>query len=62
MKAEELRQHSDQELKSIIAEHQQGLADMKFNHTIAPLENPARIRKMRKEVARMNTILNERKS
>ncbi|MCE3008562.1 MAG: 50S ribosomal protein L29 [Bacteroidetes bacterium] len=62
MKAEDIRQLSEQELESSIRDHQKMLADLKFNHTIAPIENPARIRKIRKEVARMHTILKERKS
>jgi large subunit ribosomal protein L29 len=60
MKAEEIRQSNDDELRGMIQERQQMLADMKFNHTIAPIENPARISKLRKEVARMQTILKER--
>ncbi|MBX3102841.1 MAG: 50S ribosomal protein L29 [Bacteroidetes bacterium] len=60
MKAEEIRQNTDDELRVMIKEHQQMLADLKFNHTIAPIENPARIQKLRKEVARMQTILKER--
>jgi large subunit ribosomal protein L29 len=60
MKAEEIRQSNDDELRVMIQERQQMLADMKFNHTIAPIENPARISKLRKEVARMQTILKER--
>jgi large subunit ribosomal protein L29 len=60
MKAEEIRQSNDDELRVMIQERRQMLADMKFNHTIAPIENPARISKLRKEVARMQTILKER--
>lgn len=62
MKAEEIRQNNDDELRVMIREHQQMLADLKFNHTIAPIENPARLKKLRKEVARMQTILKDRQT
>jgi ribosomal protein L29 len=35
---------------------------MKFSHTVAGTENPMQLRMKRKEVARMLTVLNQRKN
>ena len=33
---------------------------MKFNHTVSPLENPSQIKAARRDIARMKTVLRQR--
>ena len=35
---------------------------MKLNHAVSPVENPTTIKKTRKDIARMMTILAEKKN
>jgi large subunit ribosomal protein L29 len=60
MKAHELRQLSDDELRKRIAEEEQGLANLRFQKVLGQLEKPHRISAARKDIARMQSILRER--
>ncbi len=60
MKAHELRQLSDEELNKRIEEEQQNLSALMFQKSLGQLEKPSNIRKSRKDIARMMTILRER--
>lgn len=62
MKASELRNHNETELQTMIAEQTNLLYSLQFNHKVSPIENPRRITLLRKDIARMKTILNERKA
>lgn len=62
MKSIDIRELSTEELQKRISEEQGQLAKMKLNHGISPLENPSKIRSSRRVVARLKTILNQRKS
>lgn len=57
---EEIRQYTDAEIVDMVREHRDRLSDMKYHHPLSPVENPAQMRKTRKEIARMLTILGER--
>lgn len=57
MKSEDIRQMTVKEMESNLVEQQRLLTEMRFNHTISPLENPARMRMLRKNIARLNTII-----
>ncbi len=61
MKARELRQLSDAELVKRIQEEEENLANLRFQKVIGQLENPMKLGHIRKDVARIKTILNERK-
>ena len=60
MKAHELRQLSDDELRKRISEEDQGLANLRFQKVLGQLEKPHRIGAARKDIARMQSILRER--
>ncbi|MCI0707225.1 MAG: 50S ribosomal protein L29 [Ignavibacteriae bacterium] len=60
MKAFELREMSDAELLKRIQEEEESLAHLRFQKVISQLENPMKIKKTRREIARMQTILRER--
>ena len=60
MKTNELRNLTTEELTKKVAECKEELFNLRMQKATGMLENPARIRELRKTVARINTILNER--
>jgi len=46
-----------EDLKAKIAEDELRLKKLSFAHSISPLENPVSIRSLRKDVARLKTLL-----
>jgi len=60
MRAFELRQLSDTELTKRIQEEEDSLANLKFQKVMGQLENPMKIGHIRKDIARMKTILRQR--
>jgi large subunit ribosomal protein L29 len=60
MKAKDLRQETDEELRIRIAENRKMLTEFSFNNAITPVEQSHKIRVARKDIARMHTILRER--
>lgn len=60
MKAEEIRKMTDEELGKKIGELQKELGNLSFHHRIRPLEDTSKLKKIRKDIARMNTVLNQR--
>ena len=62
MKASEIREMSIADLRERIELEKANLDNMKINHTISPLEDTSNISKVRKDIARMMTILAEKES
>ena len=60
MKATEVREMSIADLRERIEIEKANLDTMKVNHTISPLEDTSKIAKVRKDIARMMTILAEK--
>ena len=60
MKTSEIKNLTTEELQGRIAETKAQLDSLKFNHAIAPLDNPMQIRATRRDIARMLTELNNR--
>ncbi|HLF19488.1 MAG TPA: 50S ribosomal protein L29 [Bacteroidota bacterium] len=60
MKAFEFRGLSDSELQKRIQEEQENLSHLRFQKVIGQLENPMKIDHIRKDIARMKTVLRER--
>jgi large subunit ribosomal protein L29 len=56
MKAKELREVSDAELQSKLAELKEELFNLRFQMVTGQLENPMRIREVRRNIARVKTI------
>lgn len=48
---------SESELRERIQTEQESLTKLRFSHAVTPIENPSRIRVMRKAVARLKTEL-----
>jgi len=53
---------SDTDLETKITEDKMRIKRMKFAHSVSPLENPMTIRELRKDIARAQTELQNRKS
>ena len=62
MKNSEIIGLSKEELVAKIAEERENLVKLKFAHTISAIENPTRITKVRKDIARLNTEITKRKA
>ena len=60
MKAGELRKLTKDELAKKEKELRDELGNLSFKHRIRPLENPARIRLLKKDIARIETLRNEK--
>ncbi len=60
MKPHELRELTDEELVKQIEENNELLASMKFQKTTSQVENTSKFTLLRKDIARMKTILRER--
>lgn len=60
MNAKEIRELTDAEIRARIKEDGELLQKMYFNHAISEIENPAKIRTLKKDIAKMHTILTER--
>ena len=58
----ELRALSDEELATKIKEYKKELFDLRLKQSTGSLDKPSKIRELRKNVARMNTILAEREN
>ena len=61
MKTSEIRELSDEEMIAKIAENKEELFNLRFSQATGTLEKPSRIRELRKEIAKMKTIMRERK-
>jgi len=60
MKPKELRELSIPELKERLVKLREELMNLRFQKSIHKLENPMRIRQVRREIARVLTILREK--
>ena len=60
MKNSEIKELTTAEIIEKISVTKEELIRMKLNHSVNPLENPMRIRFIRKDVARLNTELRTR--
>ena len=57
----DLRNLSDDELMQQIRDNESALVDMRFRQAVGTLEDPSAFRVIRRDIARMKTILNERR-
>jgi len=62
MKVAEIKDLTVEELINKIKTTEMDLADLKFKHSLNQLENPISIRTLRKEIARMRTLVTEKKN
>ena len=60
MKAAEIRELSVAELNEKLSDLKAELFNLRFQHAVNQLENPMRIKAVKKDIARVNTLLRER--
>ncbi len=61
MKVKEIRELTTEELEAKIKESKDEIFNLRMQQATGNLEKPSKIHELRKDVARMKTILNERK-
>ncbi|MBP7796292.1 MAG: 50S ribosomal protein L29 [Elusimicrobiales bacterium] len=59
---ESIKNMGDNELMALVADLEKELFELRFNKKISPLDNPLRIRILRRKLAFIKTILSERKN
>jgi len=59
VKKEQLRELSVEELEIRLEEDREELENLRFQQTLQQVENPLRIRHLRKEIAQILTVLRE---
>lgn len=60
MKIAEVRELSTKELLERIESEALSLDQMRINHTITPMDNPSKIKQLRRTIARMKMDLRQR--
>ncbi len=60
MKAKEIRGKEDAEIRFDMENMEKELFDMRFRSLTEGIQNPSKIRLLRRDIARMQTILRER--
>ena len=59
MKIFEIREIPEQELRKRIKDEEENLAHLKFQKATSQLESPIKVRTVRRDVAKMKTVLHE---
>ena len=59
MDTKEIREMSEKDLREKIETSRAALDQMLLNHAVSPLENTSQIRKAKKDITRMLTVLTE---
>ena len=62
MNIKEIREMSNDELLKTLDEFKKELFDLRFQRATGSIDNPMRIRELRKSIARILTVLKERES
>lgn len=57
MKIKDLREKTENELKSLLKEKREKMRQMKFDLTNKQLKNPRQIKEIKKDIARILTLL-----
>lgn len=62
MKIQDIREIKTPELVKQLEEEKKNLTDLKFAHQLKQLTNTSKLKALKKDIARMMTVLNERKT
>ena len=60
MKIHEIREMKTEEIIRQIEEEERNLVDLRFSHQVKELTNTAKLKLVKKNIAMMKTVLNER--
>ena len=61
MKTSDIHALTESEIETRIAEEQRDLTDLRFRRAVAGLENPIVLREKRRDIARMKTVLAQKR-
>ena len=62
MKAKDIRERSDDELRKALGDLEEQLFKLRFQKSTGQIENPIKIREVRRDIARVLTVINERQA
>jgi large subunit ribosomal protein L29 len=62
MRAEEIREMTPDDMQARVRELEEERFRLQFRSATEPLEDPLRLRVIRKEIARLKTVIRERKT
>lgn len=62
MRAEEIRELSAEEIQAKVADLEEERFRLRFRSATEQLENPLRLRTIRKDIARLKTVLTEKQA
>jgi large subunit ribosomal protein L29 len=62
MKAKDIRERSDDELRKTLGDLEEQLFKLRFQKSTGQIENPIKIREVRKDIARVMTVMTERQA
>ena len=62
MNIKEVREKSSDDLQKTLQDYKVELFDLRFQRATGSIENPMRIRELKKSIARILTVLKERES
>lgn len=60
MKPEEIRKMSTEEIRAKLADTREELMKLRFQHALGQLTDTSRLRLLRRDIARLETILREK--
>ncbi len=60
MKTKNMRDYTDEELRKKVSDYKEELFNLRFQLATGQLDNPMRIRDVKKNIARCKTVLRER--
>ena len=60
LRSDEIREMSDGDIRARVAQLEEERFRLKFRSATEPLENPLQLRTIRRDIARLKTILRER--
>ncbi len=60
MKAEDIRKMSGEDLVKKESELREELGNLAFQHELRPLEDTSRLKMIKKDIARIKTVMNEK--
>lgn len=60
MKIHDILKMKDEEIQKQIAEEEKNLLDLKFSHALKQLTNTAKLKLLRRDIAKMKTVLRQR--
>ncbi|MDA3792869.1 MAG: 50S ribosomal protein L29 [Elusimicrobia bacterium] len=62
LKAKELRKETQRELETKLKDLRNGFLELRFQHATGTLKNPIRIRQIKRDIARLLTVIREKEN